>query len=216
MYALAHAASQDRSRDTEERIAVAARDLLRTRSIADVKMADIAARAGVSVGGLYARFPSKEALAVYLADKRVFEELSRQTAAAVDEHDATIADIVRRYLTTAASLYRRNRSLLRAVYVATRTGTDESLRARVRQFNSTLHERLRAAILARRKDIRHPQPETAVNLAILSMMATLREVVLFGQPVSDLARLREAELVEELTRQFLAYVDVRERRRKKR
>lgn len=214
MRTLAHEAQQTRSRDTEEKIATAARELLRTRPITEVKMTDIAARAGVSVGGLYARFPSKEALAVYLVDRRVFEELERQTSGMVDDHDSTIEGIVRRYLTSAASVYRRNRSLLRAVYVATRIGTDEALRARVRQFNLGLHERLRTGILARRKDIRHPQPETAVNLAILSMMATLREVVLFGQPVSDLARLSEAELVEELTRQFLAYVGVRERKRK--
>lgn len=211
MHDIHHTARQSRSIDTEDRIVAAARELLRGSSMADVKMSDIAARAGVSIGGLYARFPSKEALAVYLADKRVFEELEKQTAGIVDESDASAADVVRRYMATAASVYRRNRSLLRAVYVATRTGTDEALRTRVRDFNRGLHERLRTAILSR---CRGASP-TAVNLGILSMMATLREVVLFGQPVSDLARLSEGELVEELSRQFLSYVDCKPARRKK-
>lgn len=204
-----HAARQSRSAETEDRIMTAARALLRGRGLDAVTMSDIAARAGVSVGGLYARFPSKEALAVYLADKGVFEELERQAAGIFDESDAGAGDVVRRYMATAAALYRRNRPLLRAVYVATRTGTDESLRARVRDFNRRLHERLRDVVLQR---CRGAKP-AAVNLGILSMMSTLREVVLFGQPVSDLARLSEAELIDELARQFLAYIGCKPRRK---
>lgn len=210
MRAIHHAARQPRSLETEDRILAAARALLRARGLDGVTMSDIAAKAGVSVGGLYARFPSKEALAVYLADKGAFEELERQTAEIFDEADGDAGDVVRRYMTTAAAVYRRNRALLRAVYVATRTGTDEALRERVRGFNRRLHERLRDAVLQR---CRGAEP-AAVNLGILSMMSTLREVVLFGQPVSDLARMSEAELVEELARQFLAYVACKPARRK--
>ncbi|HVE69795.1 MAG TPA: helix-turn-helix domain-containing protein [Thermoanaerobaculia bacterium] len=209
MRAIHHTARQVRSADTEERIATSARELLRSRGLEAVTMADIAARAGVSIGGLYARFPSKEALAVYLADKRVFEELERQSAGIFDDADTSAGDVVRRYMSTAAALYRRNRPLLRAVYVATRTGTDEALRARVREFNQKLHQRLREAVLAR---CRGARPE-AVNLGILSMMSTLRELVLFGQPVSDLARLSEEEVVEELATQFMAYVDCRRKKK---
>lgn len=182
---------------------------MRTRGLDAVTMAEIASRAGVSIGGLYARFPSKEALAVYLAGKRVFEELERQSAGIFDDGDSSAGDVVRRYMATAATLYRRNRALLRAVYVATRTGMDETLRARVKEFNQRLHERLREAVLARCAGAR----AEAVNLGILSMMATLREVVLFGQPVSDLARLSQQELIEELATQFLSYVDCRRRKK---
>ncbi|HEY0156008.1 MAG TPA: TetR/AcrR family transcriptional regulator [Thermoanaerobaculia bacterium] len=206
-----HTARQTRSADTEERIVAAARELLKTHSMEEMKMADIAAHAGVSIGGLYARFPSKEALAVFVAGKRVFEELEKQAAHIIDDGDAGAEDVVRRYMATAAALYRRNRSLLRAVYVATRTGTDETLRARVRGFNLALHERLRGAILERCPGA----SATRVNLGILSMMSVLREAVLFGQPVSDLARLSEQELVDELTVQFLAYTGCKPPRRKK-
>ena len=207
-YSVHRTARQARSRDTEDRIVAAARDLLRKRGVEAVTMQEIAARAGVSIGGLYARFPSKDSLAAFLADRRVFEELERQSAIMIDD-DATIEQIVRRYLTTAAALYRKNRSVLRAVYVATRAGTDEALRARVREFNQALHSRLRTAILMRREEIEHPRPEAAVGLAILQMMATLREVVLFGQPVNDLVKLSEAELIDELTRAFTSYVGVK-------
>lgn len=211
MHDIHHTARQSRSIETEDRIVAAARELLRGQGLESVKMSDIAAKAGVSIGGLYARFPSKEALTVYLADKRVFDELARQSAGIVDQSGSSVGDVVSRYMATAAALYRRNRSLLRAVYVATRTGTDEGLRARVRDFNRGLHERLRTAILERCPGA----DATAVNLGILSMMSTLREVVLFGQPVSDLARMPEEELVAELTKQFLAYVDCKPRRKRK-
>ena len=211
MHDIHHTARQSRSLDTEDRIVAAARELLKSHAMADVKMSDIATRAGVSIGGLYARFPSKEALAVYLADKRVFDELAKQTTDIVDGSDTGVEDVVRRYMSVAASIYRRNRSVLRAVYIATRAGTDEGLRTRVREFNKGLHERLRNAILERCPGA----TPVAVNLGILSMMSTLRETVLFGQPVSDLARLSEQELVDELTKQFLAYVACKPVRRKK-
>lgn len=212
-YSVHRTARQARSRDTEDRIVAAARDLLRKRGMEAVTMQEIAVRAGVSIGGLYARFPSKDSLAAFLADRRVFEELERESAIMIDDDDATIEQIVRRYLTTAAALYRKNRSVLRAVYVATRAGTDEALRARVREFNQALHRRLRMAILARHEDIEHPRPEVAVGLAILQMMATLREVVLFGQPVNDLVKLSEGELIDELTRSFTSYVGVKRSKR---
>lgn len=206
-----HPPQQSRSRDTESRITTAARELLRTRSLGEVKMTDIAARAGVSIGGLYARFPSKDALAVHLANHRFVEEMRKEAEAMVEGQ--SIEELVRHYLTAAAALYRRNRSVLKAVYVATRTGTDEALKKEIRGFNVTLHTRLREAILARRKEIGHPRPEVAVGLGILSMMATLREVVLFGQPVSDLVRLTEPELIDELTRMFLATLGIKTNRR---
>ena len=202
MRSIVHEAKQSRSRETEERISAAARELLRAQTLENVTMAEIATRAGVSIGGLYARFSSKEALAVHLAGRRVFEVIERHAAQLVDDSDADAADVLRRYLTVAATLYRQNRQLLRAVYVATRGGDDEVLRARVREVNARAHERLRTAILTR---LPGASPRV-VNLGILSMMAALREVVLFGQPVSDLARMSHAELARELVRQFLAYV----------
>ena len=204
---------QSRSRDTESRITAAVRELLRSRPLSDVKMTDIAAKAGVSIGGLYARFPSKDALAIHLANHRFFDEMRKEAEVMVEGE--TIEEVVRHYLGSAATLYRRNRSLLQAVYVATRTGTDEELKKEVRSFNVALHGRLRDAILDRRKEIQHPRPEVAVGLGIQAVMATLREVILFGQPVSDLIRLTDAELVDELTRMFLAAASVKTPRRKR-
>ncbi|AKH42251.1 AcrR family transcriptional regulator [Altererythrobacter atlanticus] len=51
---------QERSRETEQRFLAAARELLRERSFSDLSVAELAARAGRSVGVFYRRFPSKE------------------------------------------------------------------------------------------------------------------------------------------------------------
>ena len=59
-------AKQDRSRQTAERIVAAALDLLGDRSFDQMKVTEIAARAGISVGGFYARFSSKDAVIDYL------------------------------------------------------------------------------------------------------------------------------------------------------
>src|SRR4026208_1757119 len=56
---------QARSPQTAERITAAALELLEKKSFAEMSVTEIARRAGVSVGGFYARFPSKDALLRY-------------------------------------------------------------------------------------------------------------------------------------------------------
>jgi len=53
----------DHKRETRRRILEAADELLKTRGLASASVADVMARAGLTVGGFYAHFPSKEALA---------------------------------------------------------------------------------------------------------------------------------------------------------
>src|SRR5689334_623757 len=58
---------QQRSHDLLARLIDASRALLDERDFESISIADIAKRAGVSVGVLYTRFPTKDHLLVHLA-----------------------------------------------------------------------------------------------------------------------------------------------------
>ncbi len=55
-------ASQRRAKETRDRVAAALGALLREKPFSEIGMAEIAARAGVSVGAVYRRFENKDAL----------------------------------------------------------------------------------------------------------------------------------------------------------
>ena len=132
---------QERSRAKLERILAATEELLASELFEDVSMGAIAARAGVSVGTIYTRFPSKEALLPALFER----------------HDASVAGVVRelleglarakglrarlrRVVAFALEYHRSRRGLLRALTVYVRAHPEsvlaETLRRRQAQYRA--------------------------------------------------------------------------------
>ena len=208
---LSIAPKQARGRAAQERLVAATLALLAEQPFERVSVADIAARAGVAVGSVYRRFPSKERLLVYVAQEAV---LPGELAALRDRLDparwrgAPIAAVVECYLAMTADLFRRRRAVIRPMALLARLTDDAELRALLAGTNREAHERFRALLHERLAAVRHPRPAQAIDLAILWASAALREVVLFGQPVSSLApEMDDAALVRELTCGFVAYLE---------
>src|SRR5262249_4959565 len=61
--------AQQRSRERLDRILVAARDLIARQGSDQLKMSEIADRAGISIGSLYQYFPEKAAIVRALAER---------------------------------------------------------------------------------------------------------------------------------------------------
>ncbi len=57
---------------------------------------------------------------------------------------------------------------------------DAAFRERVKRLNATLHGTLRARLLERVDEIKHPHPRRAIDMGLLMASAALREVILFG------------------------------------
>lgn len=74
--------SKQHKRETRERIVQAAADAFRERGIDGVGVADIMKRAGLTHGGFYAHFKSKDDLV-----KAAFEQMSREIAVTVGATD---------------------------------------------------------------------------------------------------------------------------------
>lgn len=129
-------------RDAErnrQRLLVAAREVFAARGLA-VTLDDIAHHAGLGVGTVYRRFPTKEALVEALFEDRIDDivELAEQAAANTDSWQGFVA-----FLTGAAEQYVADRGM-REVLLGTGYGRDRVARGRVRLFEPVSYLIMRA------------------------------------------------------------------------
>lgn len=200
-------ALQARSRATERRIVAATLELLESTGYDDLAVARIAAKAKVSVGGLYARFADKQAL-MHAIDEHllaVMEDTVRRAMAPERLAGKDLAAVVRAYVGAMVRFFAAHRGVVREVVLRARARPDEAFTARLRAFNDLAHgllcERLAAA-----GGIRHARPDAAAAFGALFVSAAAREVVLFGGRRLNLARPSLAELERELCRAYVAYL----------
>jgi AcrR family transcriptional regulator len=173
-----------------------------------VSVAAIARRAGVSVGGFYARFPGKEAL-LHAFDEYLVEialRTVRETMAPSRWVDAGVAEVVEGYISMAAEFFAQHRGVLKQVAARARMGDDAVFLARVQVFNRVSHVHLHGLLMDRRDQITHPDPEQAADFGVMFVSAALREMILFGERKLNLSALAGQELVRELTRAYCSYL----------
>lgn len=204
------AAQQERSRQAERKLLRSLTALLAIRPYEQISVPEIAAQAGVAVGSVYRRFPSKERLLLHAANELVRTTLMpdlERTARREGWELLGGRDVLGRYLAFVARSFHRHRSLLRAASLVSRLDLDPELTRAVAMANGVAHARIRQLLLARGSGRRHASPRNAVDLGILFASAALRELVLFQQPVSSLARRGLASnLGEELADAVWAYL----------
>lgn len=199
---------QVRSVDAIQRIAAAGHALFAERDYEVVSVADIAGAAGVSVGAFYTRFPSKEHLIVHLM-RDVADELSARLQREMsDDRMAAcgLADVVRQCLLLMARSFVRHRALIRPASLIARQTRDEQLRALLRRFNDAAHSHVRGLLRSRLGGVAPNVARLRIDAAILWSSAAMREVLLYGEPVSSLSP-RHASLIDELTRGVVLYLD---------
>lgn len=105
---------QERSLATRERIVAAAEWAFAEKGYEGARIADIAARAGCSVGAVYFRFADKDALFLAIVEDfrtSVREKLPLLAAVPC----ATAEDFLERYVTLVLGRFRDNRGLVRAI-----------------------------------------------------------------------------------------------------
>ncbi len=198
---------QRRAWDLLERLSAATRALLAERNFETITVADIAQRAGISVGVVYTRFATKDHLLVHLARELAPKLQARVEAALAAERTASLSmlEIAERYFLLAATAFIRHRAILRPLSLIARLEAHRELRDLTASYNAGVHTVLRDRLLAHRDRIRHDDPESAVDFAILAVSAVVREVVLYGEPVSRLSR-RHRHIVRDAARLCTAFL----------
>lgn len=205
---------QRRSERTLEAILDAAEELIAKKGYAATSVSEIAHRAGVTIGALYGRFGSKEALLQGLS-----ERLSRQIAEVFDKLIADLAkdkpgfrQALERSMEAMRWLYRERAALLRALNQA--ATTNSALRKQMLTFNADTCARLYLALDRYSDHIFHPNPALAMKLGHEAAMRLLRSSMLYEE--IDYRDLRDGGvdvtdqlLVSEAARIWEAYLKSR-------
>lgn len=201
---------QARSQQTLERLLESAEALIADKGFDDVTVAEIAARAGCSVGAVYSRFRDKRGVLHCLQDRFVDEaHLTTDSALDADRWEgASIEEIVGELIVFLVELHRERRGVLRELLVRTRS--ELPMVERKERLVAHVGERLGMLLKPRAEWIRHADP-AAVGFGLRLVLGTLEQAILFdetgvyGIPASD------EKLAVELTRAFLGYLGVEAR-----
>ncbi|HEY4304712.1 MAG TPA: helix-turn-helix domain-containing protein [Gemmatimonadaceae bacterium] len=197
------APQQTRSIETFNRMLDAAEDLLCSVSFDEMTIADVAAKARVTIGAFYARFRDKEALLRQLEQRMNDDFLALNDENSGDLEQVSFDGMVLSHHRRLIAVYRRRRGIARALVL--RSHSDGALKRRLDKLsNRTLPEFARA--IRKNAAIDHPHPERAIRFALVAVRSVCREVVLFREGWPDASPVSDDELARELARQFLNYL----------
>ncbi len=199
---------QKRSRQTLSRLLGAAEELLRDRPFDQLPIASLLDRAGISVGSFYARFESKEALLPFLRTRYLERAqpiadrvLAPERWAGKDLEQR--ARLLCRYVVT---LYRRNRGLLRVLWLEGRT-RPETLSAAAAEHRTKLYGRVADAFLECEGEIVRPHPAAAIQFACACITAICRDMLLPGpQPDPLNVQLDDRDFANDLADVMLGFL----------
>lgn len=196
---------QRRSRESYERVLGAARALLEENGFEGLKVQEVAARSGVSVGAIYERFGNKETL---LRDvhARLMQTMSQdndslgELAASAGGAAAAVAAVV----AGMARVMNDNRKALRAFMHL--GAVDEVISARGSRASIALSKTFKRALLPHAAEFRHPDPEVALDVAFRIAYSTLARQVMYGPVFESDRRLGWKRLVDEIGAACAAYL----------
>lgn len=176
------------------------------RPFHEISVSEISQEAKASVSSLYARFPSKESLlgAVYArhadAQQKMFDEVLAPDRWA----DASLSEIIRGSFPQIVDGYRARQGLVRAFLE--QASKDVRFRETWDEVGDRLAASVAAIVMPRVHEVRHPNPEQAIQFGLDMVFATLVykiQMHQFDDPKMD-------ELSDELIRMQLRYLGVSE------
>lgn len=208
-------AHQARSRESLTRLVKATIEVLDKDGIEGATIPRIAARAGLSPGTVYRRFPDKDALLREVCI-RVFESNSRHTRELLDPsrwQGKPLAELARKAIELTLKGHREHRCLLRALLFFIWQHPDAAFVRRCDEMEWKTFQDVADLLLTRRHEIRHPHPESAVRFALLMVGIAAQGILVLPPDPKDLSRLLpdiDSHLERELPRMFLRYLGMKE------
>ena len=171
---------QERGRNTIEQLLNAAEQTLESVGLEGATVPAIAARAGMSVGNVYKRFPDKDSLfrAVY---ERFFSDAFAANKFALDPAKwagIPTAEVLSTLVMGMIEGYRSRRSLIRALLLYAQGHADPEFRSHAEQLRLQTLELFERLLRDRRADIGHPHPERAIRFVVMLIAHALENAVM--------------------------------------
>jgi AcrR family transcriptional regulator len=197
---------QRRSQESLERVLLAGLEVLQEYGFEGFTLQEVSRRAGVSIGSIYARVASREALimAIYEQAMAWTEEqqpLIERAAAAADlspreRIEGIVAEMANSMLAHADILrvFMRQAPLNADIWQRGAEKSHETARAFAR------------AILDHRDHIRHPEPEVATDVAFRIVYCTITRRITHGPKFESSRQVSDKKLVRELSRAVADYL----------
>lgn len=205
------APQQARSRESLGRLMKAAREILNEKGIEGATVPRVAARAGLSPGSVYRRFPNKDALmrAVIL---EMLETLDATAATSLTPELAerlSLQQFAERLVRHSLLSERQNAKMLRAMFQFIVSHPSVAFKKKAAALNIRSIQRVADFLLLKRSEIGHPDPKKALPLALMLVGIMLQHIIVLDAlpdvPDPRLPRTDD-ELVDELVRAFLSYL----------
>lgn len=178
----ARPAKQERSQRSLERLVDAAQVVLARDGWAAFTMASVAEEAGVSIGGIYRRFESKEQLLRAIKDHILARADSDQQAIADTARARTLSGAISHYVINRIASLRGYSAIMRQVFEGQQG--DPVMEERGRKSINVGMRVFRSVLAPHRAEIAHRDPELAIETAFYIMNATFVRRV--RSPVTDL------------------------------
>ena len=197
---------QARSQENLERILDAAEEVLAEKGFEQATIAEIVRRAQTSVGAFYSRFREKDALLGCLHD-RFCDEAVATTRAVLGVNrweGASAAEILGETVPFLIEVFRQRRGLIRAFVL--RSSGDQAFADRWAQLSQLIAAELTSLLLARRDELRHPEPRLAIETGLQILLSTLDQLTLFDSIRRTGAKLDSKELPDEMLRLLVGYL----------
>ena len=199
---------QNRSRATLTRIVEAAETLFAERGYDGTTVQDITVKARCSVGAFYARFKDKESLFLHIHDQHCAALLQRMTflCELFEAENAKLEAVVNQIVRALFVFVGRRRSLTR-VFMQ-RSAHDPIFQARYARVWKQVLGLLEPALLRRRNEITHPDPERAVAFALQALHGLWAIDVLHHRVRDITGQIGGEQLAAEATAAFMAWLGV--------
>jgi len=197
---------QLRSKESFERVLAVGIEVLQEAGYEGLSIAQVCARAGVSVGSIYARFKSKAALFAAL-QIRALETIDAEQSAlfvGLPEPGSTDEHIVETAIRRVADHILRHERILRVMIL--RGAVDEETRRRGSASSLELAEQFEAFLLNAVTGLTAADQARAVDVAFRILYATLSRRVMSGPSFESRRPLDWDALVDELCRALCAYL----------
>jgi AcrR family transcriptional regulator len=210
------APQQARSRESTRKLLKAAAEVLGQHGVDGATIPRIAEHAGLTPGAIYRRFHDKEALleTVILGILERQDERLRIALTPAMARQIPLSVFAEQLITNMLVSYRANAGLLRALRQFVKGRDNTAFYKKAVKLEMRTFEYLIELFLMHRKEIRHPEPKTAVSFAVIMLTSTLVELILVDHDLKNWQAVipkDDQSLKRELLRSFLNYLGVEQK-----